>query len=166
VLMALGAVAALAVALWLWQTLRDFLRGELDRMYVGFIASHIAIFVLAYLVVDDVNAGWVGINVWHNFQYVLVVWMVNAKRYSGGIDPKVRWLSAISQPGRAFAYFATCLAISSFVYFNLNQLTTLFLGGSLAATLAVYMGINFHHYLVDAMIWRRKRPAPAAAVAA
>jgi hypothetical protein len=35
------------------------------------------------------------------------------------------------------------------------------LGGGLAVTLGVYMGINFHHYVVDALIWKRKRAAAA-----
>jgi hypothetical protein len=164
VLMVLGVMGAAAVTVWAGRIAFEFLRGELNRHYAAFVASHIVIFVLAYLVIDDVNAGWVAINVWHNLQYVLVVWMVNAKRFAGGVDPKARLLSTISQPGRAFAYFATTLAMSTFVYLNLNQLTTWFLGGSLAATLGVYMGINFHHYLVDAMIWKRpRRPAVAAA---
>jgi hypothetical protein len=166
ILTVLGAIATIAVAVWVLRAVRDMVRNELNVYYTGFMASHIVIFTLAYLIVDDANAGWVGINVWHNFQYVMVVWMVNARRFAGGVDPQVRLLSGISQPGRVIAYFATCLMISTFVYFNLNQLTSLVLGGSLAATLAVYMGINFHHYLVDAMIWRRRRPAPAAAVAA
>jgi hypothetical protein len=164
VLLVLGVMAAAAVTVWAGRTVVEFLRGELDRHYAAFVASHIVIFVLAYLVIDNVNSGWVAINVWHNLQYVLVVWMVNAKRFAGGVDPKARWLSTLSQPGRAFAYFATCFAISTFVYLNLNQIASWFLGGSLAATLGIYMGINFHHYLVDAVIWKRpRRPAVAAA---
>lgn len=162
VLVALGVMAATAVAVWAGRTARDFLLGERNLHYTLFVASHIAICLLAYVVIADVNAGWVGINVWHNFQYVLVVWMANANRFKSGVDPNARWLSTISQPGRAFAYFGSCLALSTLVYFNLNQLTTWFLGGSLTATLGVYMGINFHHYLVDAMIWKRPRRAAVA----
>jgi hypothetical protein len=25
----------------------------------------------------------------------------------------------------------------------------------------IFMGINFHHYIVDALIWKRRRTAPA-----
>ena len=34
------------------------------------------------------------------------------------------------------------------------------LGGGLAITVGIYMGINFHHYIVDALIWKRRRVAP------
>ena len=46
-------------------------------------------------------------------------------------------------------------------YLLLIQFTTFVLGGGLAVSLGVYMGINFHHYMVDALIWKRKRAATA-----
>ena len=42
------------------------------------------------------------------------------------------------------------------MYLVLNRFTVLVMGGGLAATLGVYMGINFHHYIVDALIWKRR----------
>jgi len=160
----LGIAAAAAVVAWVAKSTRAALAGTLDFQYAGFIASHIGIFLLAYIWMADVNAGWLAINVWHNFQYVLVVWMSNAKRYAGGIDPTARFLSRISQPGRVAMYFACCLAITTIVYATLDRFTVLILGGGMAVTIGIYMGINFHHYIVDALIWkRRKAPVPQAA---
>lgn len=153
----LGISAAIAMAAWLVRTAREAIRGEANVGYIAFLISHIAIFFTAYIVVEDANAGWLAINIWHNLQYVLVVWMVNAKRYAGGVEGEARFLSAICQPGRAAVYFLTCLAISTIVYFGLNRFNALVLGGGVAATLATYMGINFHHYMVDAFIWKRRR---------
>ncbi|HKE85077.1 MAG TPA: hypothetical protein VKB50_15045 [Vicinamibacterales bacterium] len=58
--------------------------------------------------------------------------------------------------------FAACLGITTAVYFALNQFTVLVLGGGLAVSVGIYMGINFHHYVVDALIWRRRRTMTAA----
>jgi hypothetical protein len=157
----LGGLAAASVAVWTLQAASDWWHRRLDLHYAAFVASHVLIFLVGYVIVDDVNIGWLAVNVWHNFQYVLVVWMVNTKRFARGIDPAARLLSMISQPDRIWVYFGTCLAISTFVYFNVNQVTAAVLGGSLAATLGVYMGINFHHYVVDALIWKRPRAAAA-----
>ena len=85
---ALGALAAMAVGAWVLQTARQIARGSFAPAYAGFVLSHIAIFLAAYVVIDNANAGWLAINVWHNFQYVLVVWMTNVKRFAGGIDPE------------------------------------------------------------------------------
>jgi hypothetical protein len=155
VVTATGLVAAVAVAAWWIRTAVEMARGRADHRYAAFVLSHVAIFLVGYVVIDDVNTGWLAINIWHNLQYVMVVWMVNVKRYAAGIDPQARLLSTISQPNRIVAYFASCVAISTIVYFNLDWFTTIVLGGGLAATLGIYMGINLHHYLVDAMIWRR-----------
>ena len=163
IIMMLGMAAAAAVIVWIAKTTRAALTGTLDPQYAGFVASHIVIFLVGYIAMKDVNVGWLAINVWHNFQYVLVVWMSNAKRYAGGIDPTARLLSRLSQPGRAFRYFAYCLAITTFIYAALDRFTALVLGGGLAVTLAMYMGINFHHYIVDALIWKRRKPVPQAA---
>jgi len=159
----LGFAAAAAVVGWVVKAVRAAAADALDLTYAGFIVSHVTIFLTAYVVVDDVNVGWLAINVWHNFQYVLVVWMSNAKRYAGGIDPAARFLSRISQPGRVTMYFACCLAITTIVYVLLNRFSVLVLGGGLAVTVGLYMGINFHHYIVDALIWKRRKAVPRAA---
>ena len=159
----LGILAGAAVVAWLVKTILAAANETMDPQYTGFIGSHIAIFLVAYVFVADVNSGWLAINVWHNFQYVLVVWMSNAKRYAGGIDPAARFLSRLSQPGRAAMYFACCLAITTIVYAVLDRFTVLVLGGGMAVTLGIYMGINFHHYIVDALIWKRRKASPQAA---
>jgi hypothetical protein len=157
----LAVLAGAAAALWIARTMRAALNDGIDVAYTAFIASHVAIFMLAYVVISDANSGWLAINVWHNFQYVLVVWMANAKRYAKGIDSSARLLSRISQPGRAIAYFATCIGITTLVYGLLNRFTVLILGGGMGLTVSIYMGINFHHYVVDALIWKRRKTATA-----
>jgi hypothetical protein len=156
VVMALGVAAALATGIWVVRSAASFARGTLNVQYAGFVLSHIAIFLTAYILIDDANVGWLAINVWHNFQYVLVVWMANNKRFAGKTAPRPSFVSRISQPHRVAAYFTTCLVISTVVYVVLGQFVAAF-GGGLALTLGIYMGINFHHYIVDAFIWKRRR---------
>ena len=163
IVMLLGIAAAAAAIAWLVKTARAAMADTLDLEYTGFIVSHIGIFLVAYVFVDDVNTGWLAINVWHNLQYVLVVWMSNAKRYAAGVDPAARFLSRLSQPGRVTMYFACCLAITTIVYAAIDRFTVLVLGGGMAITVGIYMGINFHHYIVDALIWKRRKVLPQGA---
>lgn len=157
----LGAAAAVTVAIWLARMGRRVAAGTADLRYEGFILSHVVIFLVGYVFTSNANVGWLAINIWHNLQYVLVVWMVNVKRYGGRTDADEPLLSRISQPGRPVTYFACCLVITTLVYIGLNRFTVLALGGGLAATLGVYMGINFHHYIVDALIWKRRAVLPS-----
>ena len=159
---ALGVLAALAVGAWVLQTARQIAQGTFVPAYAGFVVSHVAIFMTAYVVIDSANAGWLAINVWHNFQYVLVVWMTNVKRFAGRIDPEARFLSRISQPRRVASYFGCCIALSTFIYLGLERAAAFVVGPGVGVTLGIFMGINFHHYVVDAVIWRRKRAAVAA----
>jgi hypothetical protein len=159
VITALGFAAAVAGLVWLVRSSISFARGKLDTLYAGFVLSHVAIFLVAYIGIEDADSGWLAINVWHNLQYVLVVWMMNQKKYAGGVDPAAQFLSRISQPGRIAIYFASCLAVSTVVYVVLGSFVAL-VGGGLAITVGIYMGINFHHYVVDALIWKRRRVVP------
>jgi hypothetical protein len=159
----LAVASALVVAAWFVRMGHRVALGTADVRYEGFVLSHVAIFLFGYIIIDDANVGWLAINVWHNLQYVLVVWMVNVKRYGGrGVDATEPLLSRISQPGRPLTYFCCCLLITTIVYLGLNRFTVLVMGGGLAASLGVYMGINFHHYVVDALIWKKRRVATAA----
>ena len=153
--------AAAAVLVWIAKIMRAALADTLDLQYTGFVASHIVIFLVAYVAMEDVNTGWLAINVWHNFQYVLVVWMSNAKRYAGGIDPAARFLSRLSQPGRVMKYFACCLAITTLVYAAIDRLTVLALGGGLAMARhgwETQLGPG-RHPISSALFWYFKSPA-------
>ena len=151
----LGIAALLAVALWIGRTVHRAMSGTADARYDGFILSHVVVFLTAYVWIGNANVGWLVIDVWHNLQYVLVMWMVNVKLFGGEVDPAEPLLSRISQHGRAIAYFTCCVVIATLLYAGLNRFTAFFLGGGLAATLGVYMAINFHHHVVDALIWRK-----------
>jgi hypothetical protein len=152
----LAVAAAVSVGAWFVRMGHRVAADTADVRYEGFILSHVVIFLVGYVLTADANVGWLAINIWHNLQYVLVVWMVNVKRYGGRVDADEPLLSRISQPGRPLTYFACCLLITTVIYLGLNRFTVLVMGGGLAATLGVYMGINFHHYVVDALIWKRR----------
>ena len=150
---------AVLLAFWLVRRVQAWLAGRLSPVHTLYMLSHFTIFAVAYLGIEDVTYGWLAINVWHNAQYILFVWMFNAKRFRGGVDPRARFLSYISQPRRLWLYLAVCVAITAIFYVGvLGTLNNLFLGG-VAGTLVLYQIANFHHYIVDALIWKvRKAP--------
>jgi hypothetical protein len=158
---ALGFAAAIAGVMWILRSVVGFARGTVDTLYTGFVLSHVAIFLIAYVGIADVNTGWLTIDVWHNFQYVLLVWMMNQKEYAGGVDSSATLLSRISQPRRAIAYFFTCVAISTVLYLVLGSVVYA-MGGGLTMAVGLYIGLNFHHYVMDALMWKRRRVAPHA----
>ena len=158
----LVGVAAFAMLLW-WAAGRvaSWWRGKLPYAHTLFVLSHFAIFYVGYVLIASIDHGWLVLNVWHNAQYVMFVWLFNTNRFKGGVDPKARFLSMISQPDRKTIYFATCFGISTLLYLSIalaaegfqRQFEAVFL----PLALIVYQTINFHHYIVDSLIWKMRR---------
>jgi hypothetical protein len=158
-----GTVATVSVVLWIAREAKVFGRRRPDAPHSAYVASHIAIFAAGYLLIADINTGWLVLNIWHNLQYVLIVWMFNANRFEKGIEPQRRFLSTISQPKNVLFYACVCWALGTTLYLNIDGVLGLFSHSVLPLSLLAYMTIYFHHYVVDAIIWRRpRRPAAAA----
>ena len=158
-LVALAAVAAFgATAGWLWRQLAAWREGRFFGAYALYMISHIAIFVTGYVLIDDINYGWLVINIWHNAQYILLVWMFNNNRFRAGPHPEHRFLSWLSQSRNALAYFSVCFLISTSIYAAIQGGLSIFGVTALSAVLVIYQTINFHHYIVDALIWKVRKP--------
>jgi len=155
VLADLAGVLALAAVAW-WAALRfqAWRRGQLPLAHTLYIASHVAIFAAGYVLIADISVGWLVVNIWHNAQYVLFVWLFNNNRFRAGIEPKARFLSMLSQTRNVWLYFAVCVGISTAVYLGLQ---TVF--AAVPVLMATYQVINFHHYIADSVIWKMRKPA-------
>jgi hypothetical protein len=161
---AAGIVAGLAFAAWAARQAAAYIRGELAIAPALYMLSHVAIFGVAYLGMRSVDAGWLVVNIWHNAQYILLVWMFNNNRFKKGVDAKHRFLSTISQTRFTHVYFAVCLAVTLLLYTALESSLTKVaaaaaLASSLPLVLVAYQAINFHHYIVDSVIWKVRKPA-------
>jgi hypothetical protein len=160
-----GVAAVAAVGAWLWIRLTSAKRTPMPLAHTLYVLSHVVIFYVGYVVIEDLTAGWLVANVWHNAQYILFVWLFNNRRFDGRSDVQARFLSLISQRRNFFLYLGVCLSISSLVYVAIASALPHLPMPALAAAAIVYQTINFHHYIVDAIVWRRRKP-PAGGVAA
>jgi len=148
-------VAAGATTAWGFRALR---RGRAER-HLGtlFIASHLCMFGLGYILTADIDHGWLAINVWHNLQYLLFVYAFNRKRYRSGVEDGSRIVSWLSQPKRALHYVAFTLFLTLVIYqagtffaFSLSQV-------GVAGLVVVFQAVNFHHYVADSRIWKLRQ---------
>lgn len=151
VVVAAGVITTTFFLHWLVRVYKDWRQGVLPKAYVGFMFSHFGIFSFGYLLMPTLDSGWLIVNIWHNLQYILFVWLFNNRSYKNGIDPKAKFLSFISQKSNAWLYFGLMLFITTAVYSAIHF--SLYSYG-LMALVVVYMTINFHHYIVDGIIWR------------
>jgi hypothetical protein len=160
---AAGVAAAVAVVLWLGREVRRARAGQPGGLPALYLGSHVVLFGVAYLGINQIDVGWLVINVWHNAQYLLLVWMYNSNRFRGGVSPAHRLLSWISQAHRWPVYVAVCLLVTTALYGGLAAATAALASSSLPALVIAYQVINFHHYIADAVIWKvRRKPVQQA----
>ncbi len=155
-LVAAAAIASLIV--WGVLRVRAFLQGRGPVAHTLYMVSHFAIFAVGYLAITDVTYGWLVINIWHNAQYVMFVWLYNANRFKNGRDLRAPFLSAISQPNMWWAYLAVCLSITCIVYLGIMASQDALYAIGLTSLVIVFQTINFHHYIVDGLIWKTRKP--------
>ena len=160
-LMAVAGVAAGALTVyWVARQVWAFSEGRFAKAHFAYVVSHLAIFLFGYVLIDDITNGWLVINIWHNAQYILFVWWFNNKRFEKGVDPKSQFLSTISQNENFLIYMAICLGISTLVYAPLISANSAYQASTTSFTVNALMVLNFHHYIVDGIIWKRKRMKP------
>ena len=158
-----GAVALVALGGWTIRQARALRAGSAELGYTMYVASHVAITAVSYLAIAEITRGWLFINVWHNAQYLLFVWAANARRFSRGVDAGRPFISWLSQRGQVGWYAAICLGLSTVFYLALGATTTRLSQEILPIYLVAHLAVNFHHYLLDAVIWRAPGPRRAGA---
>jgi hypothetical protein len=161
-----GVVAVAALSWWIVLRVFAWHRGDIAPAHTLFMVSHHVIFFTGYLLIPDVTYGWLVLNVWHNAQYILFVWLQNNNRFKDGIDASARILSRLCQPGNGAIYFAVCLLVSTVFYGVISMAGTAVGDIGLPFLVLVYQTINFHHYIVDGVIWKSKKRVTAPADAA
>ena len=156
---AAGVFALGALLLWTLRQLRPGRHAISGTGHALFVLSHVVITTLSYLAIPDITAGWLFINIWHNAQYLLFVWAQNARRFRAGPEPSRPFLSWLCQPGQRLPYALVCLGLGGGFYFVLGHAAESIAWQTLPLVLICHQTVNFHHYIVDAVIWRSPRPA-------
>jgi len=157
----LGLAAAITVAALTytgWRMWRSWRAGQLAPAFALYLLSHLAIFGVGYFAFESIDYGWLVINVWHNAQYLLIVWLFNNRSFKNQVDPE-HWLaSTLSSRRNVGLYFGLTFAASLALYLALSGAISLLSLSVTPVAVVVYQTINFHHYLVDGVIWKVRRP--------
>ena len=159
-----GIVACGVLALWFVTKLIDWSKGNLAYAPFFFVISHHFTFFVGYILIQDITIGWLVANVWHNAQYILFVWLFNQMRFQSSDtkkqSPILHWLCQ-RNPFRTLAYFAFFLILTTLVYNGLSSGIKMISGADTvkitALMIVVFQTINFHHYIVDSLIWKARK---------
>lgn len=155
----LGATLAATAALYLAICARRALRGAaipfIRPLFLA--ASWFGFLVPFVLIKKSGSAAFAAAACWHGLQYLGIVWFFNRNRWRAGVDPKARFVSWISQPGRAHFYFLGLLAVAGVVY-GLLTLASRFVWNAATWGSLVWISLTFGHYWLDGVIWKLRKP--------
>lgn len=160
-----GIISIALVGAWVLSKFQDWREGSISLGHTYYMISHFMAFYIGYILIDDINTGFIVANVWHNAQYILFVWLYQTKRFAapikeGEVKPWLNWFSQ-KQPLRILAYFTACMGLTTLVYKTLEVSIFNLTAGDAALIVAVnvvlYQTINFHHYIVDSYIWKARK---------
>ncbi|TGM55400.1 hypothetical protein EHQ91_10770 [Leptospira biflexa] len=157
-----GVVTMILCFIWVMTRITAFWRGELVIAHTLFMLSHFFVFFVGYILIEELCSGWLLVNVWHNVQYIVYVWVYNRNRFGSGVDPKAKVLSWLSQWGYGYTilYFLFTIALALPIYYLLPELggslDELFTTQLIPMSVVLAMSLTFHHYIVDGLIWKRK----------
>ena len=149
-----GAFAVAGLLWWAYERVRDYIDGQLPLAHTLFSLSHYVIFIFGYVLLDNVAGGWIVTNIWHTSQYMMLVWLFNENA-----KPKIApaaWYARITKGNRVILFFAVCALAPFPLYFTINQMFGWGAAGIMAAVI-INQTMNFHHFLVDSVIWRARR---------
>lgn len=104
-----GFAAMVSLAWWAATRLLAWWQGRLAIAHTLYMISHFAVFGIGYVAIASIDAGWLVLNMWHNTQYILFVWLFNNSRFRDGIDAKAQFLSWLSQSRNFWLYGLVCL---------------------------------------------------------
>jgi len=153
-----GCLAIGSCVIWAYLRIQAHRAGNGPLAHTLYMTSHLLIFLVGYLVIEDITHGWLVINIWHNTQYILFVWFFNSNKFKEGVTMQAHFLSWISQPNNWWIYFAVCMVLTTVLYVSLgvvaNQMSYL----AFPAAIVIYQSLNFHHYIVDSIIWKLRKP--------
>lgn len=153
-------LAALACGLWwLQRQCRAMLAGrQANWRHDGFVASHLCVSFVAYVWTPDITIGWLVVNIWHNLQYLLFVWVQNIRRDGQTLCGLTSQVGVDGLWKKAARFCGLCLVLGAAIYLAADWAGTQLLWLGLPTVLIAHFTLNFHHYLVDGVIWRRSRP--------
>lgn len=157
-----GFLSAALWLYWVYTRVQAYRRSQLAVGHTLYMLSHLLIYLGSYVLIEEINSGWLMVNVWHNVQYLAFVWQYNRRRFASGVTTDSRLVSWLSQPGyrRGVLYFLVLLAIATPAYYLVLQaglgIDRVLKQAAIPSALILSLTLTVHHYIVDGIIWKRR----------
>lgn len=168
----IGFLSIIWLGVWLIKLLRSAHEKSLNLNHCIFVSSHILITLVSFFICTNITEGWLIFNLWHNIQYLLFVWAQNLRRFSepthaasefgehpqkASLDKRESTfsLAGIIRKGKFISYYFLILIVGTMLYQGLTFAGEQLAWLGLPTVLVLHFTFNYHHYLVDGIIWKK-----------
>ncbi|MDQ0607574.1 hypothetical protein QFZ83_001745 [Variovorax sp. W1I1] len=160
---AIEIVAIVGALIWsarLWHCRRA---EKENSLFNSFLFSHLLISLVSYILINDITLGWLVVNVWHNIQYLVFVYRQqrsdikkrnNTGELTSTATPRKSLIGILKRPT---IFFSGCLVFGAIFYVVADKIGESLLWLGFPTVLIAHLIFNFHHYLADGFIWKRRR---------
>lgn len=128
------------------------------------LCAFVGFYVPFILITTDDTTAFAAAACWHGLQYLGIMRFYHRNAWKGGVHPKARVVSWLSQPGwgRAFLYMSLLWGTAGVVYASSTGLALLTQDtqwGVARIGMVTWMGLTFSHYYLDGVIWKLRKDA-------
>lgn len=162
---AAGAAAVAGALCWFACLGLVYARGarQADGPFNSLTLSHLMISLVGYVWISDITLGWLVVNVWHNIQYLMFVYRQRQAGITAGKNIEesdgawARPKSLVEALKPSATFFLACAICGAVLYAAASRVGESLLWLGLPTILIAHLVLNFHHYLADGVIWKRRR---------
>ncbi|ADU37967.1 hypothetical protein [Variovorax paradoxus] len=159
---AIGVVAVVGALFWFARLWHCRSAEQENSLFSSFVLSHLLVSLVSYILINDITLGWLVVNVWHNIQYLVFVYRqqrsdIKANDKSGKLESTLAARKSIFEIlKRPAAFFLGCLTVGAIFYVAADRVGESLIWLGFPTILIAHLILNFHHYLADGFIWRRR----------
>lgn len=153
-----GLATAMVAVIWLIHQIKNLIQRTFSIWYFLYTLTHFIIFYIGLIYFEDKTQGWVCMAFWHGIQYTIFVWNHFQRLSDKDTNGKIKILElALKNP---VLFIVSCGVLSSSTIYLIKFM----LSGAILWTVPVFFAftlmLNFNHYILDAILWRKPKPKP------
>ena len=162
--LALAVGVAAIIGALCWFACVGYFKGleQTNGPFNSLVLSHLIVSLVGYVWMSDITVGWLMVNVWHNIQYLIFVYRQQRSSIMAGTNvkgaedgPRLRkpLIELLKTPA---TFFLTCSICGAVLYLAASHVGESLLWLGLPTILIAHFVLNFHHYVADSVIWKRR----------
>jgi hypothetical protein len=147
------AAFLVALSLWIAKTVTEAREGRLNYTKTVFIGLTVG-WAFVIPVFNQLDVSFQGMNAWHSFQYLAIIWLVNKQRQARGVISSAA-VTRIAGTGNTWRFYGVLVGITFLAGLAILALQTFTMLSVEQCYYIVVLGSLLVHYYFDTFLFTR-----------